>query len=118
MRKLRHIIAYTLNYKLYVLLNIVCNIAFVVFNLLSLLLFIPFLRLLFGETEPQYEAPEFSLTADRADQYFNYMMGNFVRENEELDSLLFICLIVIALFFLKTLFRYLAMFFLASVRHG
>ncbi len=118
MRKLRHIIAYTLNYKLYVLLNIVCNIAFVVFNLLSLLLFIPFLRLLFGETEPQYEAPEFSLTTDWADQYFNYMMGNFVRENEELDSLLFICLIVIALFFLKNLFRYLAMFFLASVRHG
>lgn len=118
MRKLRHIIAYTLNYKGYVLLNVVCNIAFVVFNLLSLLLFIPFLRLLFGEAEPQYEAPEFSWTTEWGEQYFNYMMGSFVRENEELDSLLFICLIVILLFFLKNLFRYLAMFFLAAVRHG
>lgn len=118
MRKLRHIIAYTLNYKAFVLLNVLCNIGFVVFNLLSLLLFIPFLRLLFGEAEPQYDKPEFSMTKEWGEQYFNYLMGSFVRENEELDSLLFICLTVLLLFFLKNLFRYLAMFFLATVRHG
>ncbi len=118
MKKLRHIIAYTLNYKTYVLLNVVCNIGFVVFNLLSLLLFIPFLRLLFGESEPQYDKPEFALTKEWGEQYFNYLMGSFVSENETLDSLVFICLTVLLLFFLKNLFRYLAMFFLAAVRHG
>lgn len=118
MRKLKHIIAYTLNYKGLVLLNVVCNIAYVVFNLLSLLLFIPFLRLLFGESKPLYEAPAFEWSTDYADAYFNYMMGSFVRGNEKLDALLFICLIVLGLFFMKNLFRYLAMFFLAAIRHG
>lgn len=118
MRKLKHIIAYTLNYKGLVLLNVVCNIAYVVFNLLSLLLFIPFLRLLFGESKPLYEAPTFEWTTDFVDAYFNYMMGSFVRDNEKLDALLFICLIVLGLFFMKNLFRYLAMFFLAAIRHG
>lgn len=118
MHKLRHIIDYALNYKGYVLLNVVCNILFVVFNLLSLLLFIPFLRLLFGEAEPIYEKPEFELTTEWGEDYFNFMMGNFVRENEELDALLFICGMVMILFFFKNMFRYLSMFFLAAVRHG
>lgn len=118
MRKLGDIIAYTLNYKSLVLFNVLCNIAYVIFNLLSLLLFIPFLRLLFGEAQPQTEAPDFAWTTDWAEQYFNYMMGTFVRENEKLDALLFICIAVLALFLMKNLFRYFAMFFLAAVRHG
>jgi subfamily B ATP-binding cassette protein MsbA len=118
MRKLRHIVKYAFNYKGYAVLNVLCNVLYVIFNLLSLLLFIPFLRLLFGEVEPGYEKPEFSVSTQWAEQYFNYLMGSFVRENEKLDSLLFICLVVLVLFFLKNLFRYLAMFFLAAVRHG
>lgn len=118
MRKLKHIIGFALRYKGYALLNVLCNILYVVFNLLSLLLFIPFLRLLFSEQEITYEKPAFSFSTEWGEQYFNYLMGSFVRENEKLDSLLFICFVVLLLFFLKNLFRYLAMFFLAAVRHG
>jgi ATP-binding cassette, subfamily B, bacterial MsbA len=118
MRKLGNIIGYAFRYKGYALLNVLSNVLYVVFNLLSLLLFIPFLRLLFGESQPVYDKPEFAWTKDWAEKYFNYLMGSFVGGNEKLDSLVFICITILVLFFLKNFFRYLAMFFLAVVRHG
>jgi len=118
MNKLGNIIGYAFRYKAYALLNVICNVLYVIFNLLSLLLFIPFLRLLFGESQPAQSKPDFTFTTEWAEQYFNYLMGSFVSENEKLDSLVFICLTILLLFFLKNLFRYLAMFFLAAIRHG
>ena len=45
-------------------------------------------------------------------------MGQFVESNEKLDLLIFICATVAIAFFLKNVFRYLAMFFLAPIRNG
>lgn len=119
MRDFFKILRYAIPYKTYALLNIFCNVLSVVFNLLSLILFIPFLRLLFGNVETTYTTvPSFAWNKEAIEQYFNYQMATFIEENSELEALFMFCLAVGCLFLLKNLFRYLAMFFIAVIRNG
>jgi len=50
--------------------------------------------------------------------YFNYTISQIIIEKGEINALMFISLMVVILFFLKNMSRYLAMFFLAPLRNG
>lgn len=93
---------------------------YVAFNALSLLMFIPFLNIIFNakKTAAVTTKPDFSFTVDYLEGYFNYTMGQYVPANDPVQSLVFICVMIGILFFLKNLFGYLAMFFLSPVRNG
>lgn len=89
------------------------NILFVIFNLISLVLFVPFLQLIFDPekrdelakaTLPDWETKE-SLFKYFGD-YYDYMMAQYIAANGFKGALLFICITVLAAFFLKNLFRY------------
>jgi subfamily B ATP-binding cassette protein MsbA len=89
------------------------NILFVIFNLISLVLFVPFLQLIFDPekraelalaTLPDWETKE-SLFKYFGD-YYDYMMAEYIASNGFKGALLFICITVLAAFFLKNLFRY------------
>lgn len=89
------------------------NILFVIFNLISLVLFVPFLQLIFKPEErekiahavkPDWETRE-SLYKF-VGEYYDYQMGQFFLEYELEGALFFICITVLAAFFLKNLFRY------------
>lgn len=118
MRNFFKILAYVKGYKKYALLNIFFNILSVVFNLLSLLLFIPFLQLLFREEIPFVPKPEFSMSKEFLEQSFNHWMSNYIIQNGKAETLVAICLMVGALFLLKNVTRYFGMYFIAVIRNG
>ncbi len=118
MKNLFQILKYIRNYVGYATLNVVFNVLSVIFNLFSLTMIIPFLQLLFDKTKLVYEAPELSWSTDAIVGYFNYYISRIIIEKGQVDALLFISLLVVVLFFLKNLSRYLAMFFLAPLRNG
>ncbi len=91
-----------------------------IFNILSLLLFIPFLDLLFTKDVAVIsEKPEFALTKEAASGYFDYYMGQFIASSDDkIGALIFICILIGFLFFFKNAFRYLAKVFMAKLRSG
>ncbi|MCB0410531.1 MAG: ABC transporter ATP-binding protein [Flavobacteriales bacterium] len=119
MKSFKNIIKYALNYKVYALLNIVFNILAVIFELLSMLLFVPFLNILFEQsTITISEKPDFSFSKDYFEAYFNYTASQYIEDDNKIKVLLFVCVLVGVMFLLKNLFRYGAMFFIAVLRTG
>jgi len=89
-----------------------------VFHLLSILAFIPFLSLLFGDAKKVLVEPDFAFTSSYVKAMFNYKMTPFIESQGVEGALYFICIVVAVLFLLKNLFRYFAKFFIASIRSG
>lgn len=100
------------------LLNIVFNILAVIFSLASIVMIIPFLELLFDKKTPMYSEPVFKFSVQFFIDYFYYGMSWFIHEQGQVAALIFICVFVVIVFFLKNLFRYLALFFMAPIRNG
>lgn len=116
MKSLLKIAKYIIPYKFTAVASVSFNIIAVIFNLLSLLAFIPFLNLLFGETEAITVKPEFALNANYFEALFSYQMQPYISEYGQKGALLFVCVAVAVLFLLKNLFIYFSMFFTASIR--
>ena len=116
MQSLKEIFKYTFQYKKLASITILCNFLFVVFNLLSLILFIPFLQLIFQTEALQQNISEPAFSGNITDlanyikDVYNYQMQQMVAKNP-LDALFFVCISVFTAFFLKNLFRYGAVWF-------
>lgn len=118
---LKQIYSYTFRYKSVALLVVLCNFLFVVFNLLSLVLFIPILQLIFRKPADMVAASQlnwdnsflglFTYVKD----WYNFTMYNLVSENPK-DALLFVCITVMIAFLLKNVFRYGAVWFQSQLR--
>jgi subfamily B ATP-binding cassette protein MsbA len=100
---------------------IICNLLFVVFNLLSLVLFIPFLQLIFssiGEKKvvepPHWDGGIFECITYVKD-YYNYYTQELVNHDPSF-ALTFVCVSVLLAFLLKNLFRYGAVWHQSELR--
>ena len=99
---------------------IVYNLLFVLFNLLSLILFIPFLQVIFkpevttNYIEPRWTGEITGLFSYIKDSY-NFFMQELVK-NDPKQALLFVCLSVLIAFVLKNLFRYAAVWHQSELR--
>lgn len=119
MNSLKKILRFALSYKKYAGLNIFFNILQVLAELSAMLLFIPFLNLLFNqETVTVTQKPTFEFTKDYLTDYFNYSLQHLIQDGNAEDALMYVCFGVGILFLLKNIFRYLAMFFIAELRTG
>jgi len=118
MKSLVKIVKYLKSYKLFAFLSVGSNILSVLFHLLSILAFIPFLQLLFGKIDALHDKPEFSLSVEYFKDRVTYEMTLYISEAGEEGALLFICVLVAILFLFKNLFRYFAKFFIATIRSG
>jgi len=119
MKNLLKILRYVGPYWVYAMLNVLFNILSVLFSLASFALFIPVLQMLFKTTEIPAEVPEFSwLNFDSVKENFYFEINKMISDYGEMDVLLYICIIIVVLYFLRNLFRYLAMYFLAPIRNG
>jgi len=118
MKKYYKILKLVKPYWRYATLNIMFNILSVVFSLVSLTMVVPFLGLLFGTVDLVKTAPEFAFNTQSLIQNFYYLISNIIIERGKVDALIFICLLVVVLFFIKNLFRYLAMYFLSPIHCG
>ncbi len=118
MKSLLKIIKYIVPYKSYAILSVSSNLISVIFHLLSLLVLAPFMNLLFKKTEAIVEEPSFELTSGYVKQIVQFKMQPYIAEIGMEGGLYFLCVAVAVLFFAKNLFRYLAKYFIATIRSG
>jgi subfamily B ATP-binding cassette protein MsbA len=122
MKGIIEIYKYTFAYKWRALLVILCNLLFVIFNLLSIVLFIPVLQLIFKPTalkskalsNPDWNGSLLSLPKHISQEY-EYFMQELVAKDPK-DALFFVCVTVFIAFFLKNLFRYGAIWHQSELR--
>ncbi len=118
---LRKLLRFAKPYKFYGILNILSNVLYAFFNVLSIIIFIPTLGILFDKQEEVYEKPVyegFGNLKSYGEDSLNFFLTQKVSDEGPMAALVFICLASIVIFFLKNLFRYLAMYFLAFLRTG
>jgi len=118
MKNVMQIFKYVKPYWPFALLNILFNLCSVVFSLVSLAMVVPFLQLLFGNQKLVLVQPEFHLTISSVTGNFNYYISTIINNYGKVEALIFICIFVVILFFLKNFFRYMGMYYLAPVRNG
>lgn len=123
MKGLKQIFKLAFSQKKHAYLTIISNLFYVIFNIVSLVLFIPFLKLIFNPEEstavkeliePTMASSEnlFTFFGD----YYEFFMNTFIKNHGEKGALLFICITVLLAFFLKNLFRYSAVYFQSYLR--
>ena len=81
MKSLFKIVKYIYPYKSLAILSVISNILHVIFHLLSILAFIPFLSVLFDKAERITEEPKFEMSSDYVQAMFSYKMTPFIEQN-------------------------------------
>ena len=117
----KDILKYEKKYRKFTLLNILFNIFYAIFNVLSVLAFIPVLNILFATekktiSKPIYE--DITTIFSYLENSFNYFISQKIINDGEIRVLFFICLLSLSLFFFKNLFRYLASYVITFLRTG
>jgi subfamily B ATP-binding cassette protein MsbA len=122
MKQLKTIFKATFIYKWRAIATIFFNLLFVVFNLLSLVLFVPFLQVIFPSEEkltplskPFLDESGIGAYIEYVKDYYNYFMTNMAVEDPKY-ALMFVCISVVIAFFFKSLFRYLAIYHQSQLR--
>src|SRR5688572_4634012 len=113
---LRQLLFYLRGYRGPIAMNIICNILMAICMVISIPVIIPFFQIIFGRTAPSAEKVAFSI--DRLQDWLEYTFGRLVQLHGEEGALLIVCLTFVAIFFLKNMFRYLSLVFMAKVRNG
>jgi len=117
-KKFLRILSHVKSYWVSALLNIVFNLLVIVFSLVSFVMLVPFLNLLFGMEDLVVTRPELTFSPDSILEFLNYYISQLIAKQGVTHALVFICLFLLVSFFFRNLFRFLAMYYLASVRIG
>ena len=115
------ILKYEKKYRKFTVLNILFNVLYAIFNVLSVLAFIPVLRILFNTDKEVIIKPIYKGLSNLGvylENNFNYFISQKIINDGEVNVLLFICLLSLSLFFFKNLFRYLASYVITFLRTG
>ena len=118
MKKLNLLLKYARPYWGNILLNVLFNIISQFFSVFSMAMLFPFLQVLFKQVTPPVNDPGLHLSINGLLGYFNYKLGVIINEEGEVNALVFLCICVLVLFFLKNLARFAALYFVAPMRHG
>jgi len=117
----KKIFRFAIPYKKYGILNIICNVFYALFSALSFIALIPMLDVLFEKdkkeivTKPVYNG--ITELKDFYQDYMAYQVDQYAQDDASKALILVIALVII-LFFLKNIFRYLAMYFITFLRNG
>jgi subfamily B ATP-binding cassette protein MsbA len=117
----KDILKYEKKYRKFTLLNILFNIFYAIFNVLSVLAFIPVLNILFATEKKEISKPiyeDITNIGSFLENSFNYFISQKIINDGEINVLFFICLLSLSLFFFKNLFRYLASYVITFLRTG
>src|SRR5690554_5464260 len=108
------------NYKPQIAANVFFNILSTIFSIFSLTAVAPFLTILFAPDEitlPE-TAPEFSLSSSEFLGYINYQFALFIDTYGKDQALIYFCIFIVVVFFLKNITNYFTLYFIAPVRIG
>ncbi|RKF03941.1 ABC-type multidrug transport system fused ATPase/permease subunit [Tenacibaculum lutimaris] len=121
MNYFKKIIRYAIPYKKYGYLNVLFNILYALFSTLSFLVLMPMLEVIFKQDAPRVtEKPVFE-GITKIIEYFKGNISFYVNEisgDDKSKALMVVVGLVIATFFFKNIFNYLAMYFITFLRNG
>ncbi len=120
MKYFKKILKYARPYRGYAWMNIVSNIFYALFGTLAMISLFPMLSVLFDNTKRLEVKPVWggiTNAKEYVENYLNYFVTQKANEGTD-DVLIFMVILVIAMFLLKNLFGYLAMFFITFLRNG
>ncbi|HAP00818.1 MAG TPA: antibiotic ABC transporter ATP-binding protein [Bacteroidetes bacterium] len=118
MNRVKSILKYARAYWGHVSLNLLFNIISNIFSVFSIVMIIPILQLLFEQVKPVTTDPGIHFSASGILNYFNFRFSLIISEHGRIQALVFLCITIIIIFFLKNLFRYAALYAIAPMRHG
>lgn len=119
MKSFWRLLTYIKNYRLHFTLAITSNVLTALFTVVSIPILIPFLEILFDRREGVFDKPQIQIgDLSSLEQYFNYYLTQLIQTQGKESALTFVCTAIVIIFFLKNLFRYLSMFFMAPLRNG
>ncbi|KAF0201661.1 MAG: ATP-binding cassette subfamily B bacterial [Bacteroidetes bacterium] len=118
MKNLFKVLRYAIPYWGFALLNIIFNIISILFSLISFAAVVPVLNILFKLEKPMESVGLLEWNVKSLKDHFYFQIGALIDKYDELTVLAFICVILVVVYLLKNLFRYLAMYYMAEVRNG
>lgn len=121
MKSFWRLLAFVKNYKLLVALSILSNILMALFTVVTIPAIIPFLQILFDRAPEMKRTniiPPLLFDPEGLSTYLTYHFGRLMEQSGKEQTLLLVCLAIVLLFFLKNVFRYFSLFFMAPVRNG
>lgn len=95
-----------------------CTLASVLFSLVSLAMLMPFLGLIFGDTDLVYTKPPLGFSSKAIIANFNYYNSQIIIHHGKADALGFICVLVVIMILFKNMFLYLASYIGAPIRNS
>ncbi|MFT5166682.1 MAG: ABC-type multidrug transport system fused ATPase/permease subunit [Saprospiraceae bacterium] len=87
------------------------------FTAVSIPAIIPFLQIIFDEELKVSEKPEVH-SIEELVEYFKYLLSHSMEVNGKETTLIYMCVIIVVLYLLINLFRYISLFVMAPVRNG
>ena len=118
MKDFFRILKYVKPYLGYAGLNIFFNILNILFSLISITMIIPFLGLLFSTQEKVYDPAPLGFSASAIKENFYALITNIIDDKGKVEALVFVCVLILVMFFFRNLCRYLALYFLSPIRNG
>lgn len=118
MKGIQKLLSLVAKYKGLVALNMLCNVLAAIFTIMTVPVVVPIFQLFFEkDAEPLGAAPEFSVS--NINEVIQYHLLSWIQEaGDEQQALAKICILLISLFFLKNLFQYLSLVFVAPIKNG
>ena len=122
MNTISTVVGYLKPFKKYAILNVVLNSLSTVFSLFSMAMIIPFLNMIFSDTNKEVKYPgDFTLSYEclsHADDYLDYFLYQVIITDGKLAALMYIGLFVIVGAFFKNFFGYMGSFYMAPISNG
>ena len=118
MKDFFRILKYVKPYLGYAGLNIFFNIFNILFSLVSITMIIPFLGLLFGTQQKVYNPVDLRFSATAIKENFYALITAIIDDKGKAEALVFVCILILVMFFFRNLCRYLALYFLSPIRNG
>lgn len=118
MSNFSRIVRYLKPYRSLAVLNFIFNALSSVFSLFSIVMVIPLLQLIFNQVPDVTERPSVGVNAKSLLEYVKYLLSTEKRMHGAESALIYVCGAIVVVFFLKNLFRYLALRVLSPIRTG
>ena len=124
MKNLFRIARITLRFKKALFFNLGFNVLGMFFSLFSFAMIIPLLRVIFNSSNDAFEKMvlnndgHLEWTKDGVLDYLNFHLATKALNEGRYDTLLWICLFLVIMVFLKNSFTFLGNFFLSSLTHS
>lgn len=122
MNYFKQIFRFAIPYKIYGILNICCNVMYALFSALSFIAIFPVLKVLFNTNQDQkFYEPQWEGILS-AKEYLIDSLNCYIQQTTAVQGkmpiLTYVIVVIIAIFLLKNLFGYLALYFITFLRNG